>query len=180
MDLKSLILSAVLVAVTAGATVATLNVTYGMGEHAGSQTERAQCNQDKVTQANASNKLLQAQIQRGNTLQDQLDTQSTRHHQEQTHAQAEIDRLRTSVRVGTVRLSVPTIGAACPASPGHQDAGPVAEPATARTELDPATADALVAITADGDNAIRDLNTCIERYNTVRQSLNAPIAVPQE
>jgi hypothetical protein len=149
-----------------------LKVTYGMGQHDGTQTERAQCTQDKLTQASTANQQLQALIDRGNALQDQLDTQATRHHQEQTHAQAENARLRAAVRTGTVRLSVPT-AATCPAGPGPQDPSPAAGPDPARTELDPATADALVAITADGDTAIRDLNTCIERYNTVRQATTA-------
>jgi hypothetical protein len=37
-----------------------------------------------------------------------------------------------------------------------------------RTELDPTVSQSLVAITADGDSAIRSLNACIDLYNQVR------------
>jgi prophage endopeptidase len=39
-------------------------------------------------------------------------------------------------------------------------------------ELDRETAKSLVAITDDGDKAIRQLNACIDAYNTVYQTLN--------
>jgi hypothetical protein len=38
----------------------------------------------------------------------------------------------------------------------------------ARAELDPEVAKSLIAITADGDSAIRKLNACIDIYNQVR------------
>ena len=38
----------------------------------------------------------------------------------------------------------------------------------ARAELDPEVAKSLIAITADGDTAIRKLNACIDIYNQVR------------
>jgi len=84
----------------------------------------------------------------------------------QDDAQSKVDVLRTSVRSGAVRLSVP---AKCPAAvtvqapasaAGHSD--------QARAELDPTASDALVAIAADGDNAIRQLNACIDAYQAMR------------
>jgi len=42
----------------------------------------------------------------------------------------------------------------------------------ATAELDRETAKSLVAITDDGDKAIRQLNACIDAYNTVYETLN--------
>ncbi|RGE46121.1 hypothetical protein DZC30_04965 [Comamonas testosteroni] len=83
-------------------------------------------------------------------------------------AKHSIDALSADLRSGALRLSVRTTGQP-PASGGSAAAGP----GQARAELDPATAEALVRITADGDNAIRDLNTCIDQYAEVRRAQEA-------
>lgn len=114
--------------------------------------------------------------QRADTLQIQLYELEATRQSENDHAQAEHDDLRLRLRTGAVRLSVPTV-AACPAQLGAGDvpqgAAPAGQPAQARAELDPATADRVLTITRDGDSAIRDLNACIDRYDTVRAALNA-------
>lgn len=90
-----------------------------------------------------------------------LDAITRTHHQESTDAHATIDRLRADLRAGTVRLRLP--GAARLPACANFATAPGAEPET-RAELDPATADALVAITTDGDGAIRQLNAVIDAY----------------
>ena len=88
--------------------------------------------------------------------------------QEQTHAKTERDRFNDDVRSGAVRLSIPVAGDHCTATAdstaaaGHQH--------QTRAELDPATAAALDAIAGDGDDATRQLNACIDAYNTVRDT----------
>lgn len=88
--------------------------------------------------------------------------------QEQTHAKTERDRFNDDVRSGAVRLSIPVATGQCAAvtdttaAAGHQH--------QARAELDPATAAALDAIAGDGDDATRQLNACIDAYNTVRNT----------
>ena len=88
--------------------------------------------------------------------------------QEQIHAKTERDRFNADVRSGTVRLSIPVASGQCAATAdstaaaGHQH--------EARAELDPATAAALDAIAGDGDDATRQLNACIDAYNTVRDT----------
>lgn len=76
-------------------------------------------------------------------------------HKDKEDAQQKINRLRADVASGAQRLS---IRASCSASA----TGSAAE---ARAELDPKTADDLIAITADGDQAIIELNSCIDLYN---------------
>lgn len=81
------------------------------------------------------------------------------HTKDNINAKQKIDRLRIDLRNGTRRLSVLASVPTC--SDTAASGGPGAE---TRTELDPATADALVAITAAGDNAIRQSNALIDAY----------------
>jgi hypothetical protein len=76
-------------------------------------------------------------------------------HKDKEDAQQKINQLRADVASGAQRLS---IRASCAASVTGGDS-------EARAELDPKTADDLIAITADGDQAIIELNSCIDLYN---------------
>lgn len=88
--------------------------------------------------------------------------------QEQTHAKNERDHFNADVRSGAVRLSIPIAGGQCPAI--ADTAVAAGDQYQARAELDPATAVALDAIAGDGDDATRQLNACIDAYNTVRDT----------
>ena len=76
-------------------------------------------------------------------------------HKDKLDAQQKINQLRADVASGAQRLS---IRASCSATAASGAA-------EARAELDPKTADDLIAITADGDQAIIELNSCIDLYN---------------
>jgi hypothetical protein len=76
-------------------------------------------------------------------------------HKDKLDAQQKINQLRADVASGAQRLS---IRASCSATVAGGDP-------EARAELDPKTADDLIAITADGDQAIIELNSCIDLYN---------------
>jgi hypothetical protein len=80
---------------------------------------------------------------------------------EKERAKAENDTLRRAVRDGALRLSVPA--ASCVAE--HSGTGDQ----QARAELVPAVAGSLVDIAVDGDDAVRDLNECIDKYEAVRR-----------
>ncbi|MFZ4876835.1 lysozyme [Janthinobacterium sp. Mn2066] len=87
--------------------------------------------------------------------------------QDQTHAKTERNRFNDDVRSGAVRVSIPIAGscsaaADTPAADGNRH--------QARAELDAATTAALGAIAGDGDDATRQLNACIDAYNTVRNT----------
>lgn len=89
----------------------------------------------------------------------------TDHRKVVSDAQAQIDRLRGDVRSGARRLSVVTAGlSACPGATAAARSG-----AETRADIDPATADALVAIAADGDNAIRQANSLIDAYQVAAE-----------
>lgn len=85
----------------------------------------------------------------------------TKYEEEAKNAQTEIAALRKRIRAGTVRLSVPARGCTVPGNTTN-DTGET------RAELDGKTADDLVAIAADGDRAIRDLNLCIDQYKALQ------------
>lgn len=88
--------------------------------------------------------------------------------EEQTHAKTERDRFNNDVRSGAVRLSIPVASGQCAAIADTTAA--TGDQQQARAELDPATAAALDAIAGDGDDATRQLNACIDAYNTVRDT----------
>lgn len=94
-------------------------------------------------------------------LQEEIDILNAAYREEREHAQKYINNLRADVAAGRVRLSVP---ARCPGT----DTATGAASEEARAELDAETAGNLVAIAAEGDDAIRELNVCVEAYETMR------------
>lgn len=81
-------------------------------------------------------------------------------------AEKKITTLRANVATGDLRLSIATQGPVCPSSVASITTGD--NSGETRTELDRSVAESLIAITAEGDTAIRKLNACIETYNTLR------------
>jgi len=73
---------------------------------------------------------------------------------------------------GALRLRLPVKAPVCPVQATADT--PVASGDSVQTsaELDGETAKSLVAITDDGDKAIRQLNACIDAYNSVYETLN--------
>lgn len=145
--------------------VVVLAALYGVDQSAeqrGRLAAQAQQQSDAVGQ-------LARSIRQSGQLAGVLGQFIEKHQQEQTHAQQAIDRLGADLRSGTIRLHVRTIPAVQPAA--GTDSAP-AGPGQTHAELDPADAGALLRITADGDDAIRDLNSCIDRYNAVQATTN--------
>lgn len=81
-------------------------------------------------------------------------------------AEKKITTLRANIATGDLRLSIPTQSPVCSSSVASVTAGD--NSGETRTELDRSVAESLIAITAEGDTAIRKLNACIETYNTLR------------
>ena len=91
-------------------------------------------------------------------MRDEAAATTAKLEKEKRDAEIKVNQLRADVAAGTVRLSV---RASCSASTATGDS-------EARAELDPKTADDLIAITAEGDQAIIELNSCIDFYNNLR------------
>lgn len=69
-----------------------------------------------------------------------------------------------AIRSGVIRLSIPI----APPTPAESASAAPADKET-RALIDPTTSAALVGITDSGDAAIRNLNSCIDAYEAVRQ-----------
>ena len=84
-------------------------------------------------------------------------------------AKAKEDKLRADIATGERRLFIPVKAPECAVSATTDTATPSGDNSgTTSAELDRKTADDLVAITAEGDTAIRKLNACIQTYETLR------------
>ena len=138
------------------ALVGCLLVIYGGWSHIQGQAK------DLAVAKDRNSTLERAAASRRNTqrLLAQLDTEHTK---ALTDAQTNINQLRAAVATGARRLSVK---ATCPAV---RTAGTTTglDHAEARAELDPAAAERIVAIPADGDEAIVALTGLQDYINTV-------------
>lgn len=98
---------------------------------------------------------------------------------ERDDAKADRDHFIAGVRSGTIRLSIPVVSRDADAN--SADAGTVAGNRNeTRAELDPEAAEFLDAIAGEGDDAIRQLNACIDTYNDVRKKFNVQAGQPQK
>jgi hypothetical protein len=153
-----------------------LSVAAGAGAHlhGRAQTATAQAalsdlqreTAQATTRASESARAKETQLlATANSISDQLN-------QEKRRAQDTQNRLLADVRSGAQRLS---IAARCPAPAGQAPTGtaPAQPDPETRAELDPTVAETLVTLTHEGDNAIRQLNACVDSYNAVRAQINA-------
>jgi Lhr-like helicase len=83
-------------------------------------------------------------------------------------AKAKETKLRTDIASGERKLFIP-VKTSCPVSAAADSTSVAGDSRETRTELDRSVAEALIAITADGDQAIRKLNACIDQYETLRK-----------
>lgn len=79
-----------------------------------------------------------------------------------------IDALRADVRSGAISLSIATRALRAGAAGSNTGTGYI----ETRSELMPEAAIELIDIAADGDDAVRDLNACIAKYDAVRRAAN--------
>jgi len=100
-----------------------------------------------------------------------VQTQANQLVKAEQHAKTISQKRNADIDSGTLRLRIP-VKATCPTIQATTDAAPASRDSVqADTELDRETAKALVAITDDGDKAIRQLNACIDAYNAVYQTM---------
>jgi prophage endopeptidase len=92
------------------------------------------------------------------SMRDEAAATTQKLEKEKRDAEIKVNQLRADVASGAVRLS---IRASCSATSAAGDS-------EARAELDPKTADDLIAITSEGDQAIIELNSCIDFYNNLK------------
>ena len=73
---------------------------------------------------------------------------------------------------GALRLRIPVKAPVCSVQATADTPIESRDSVQTNAELDRETAKSLVAITDDGDKAIRQLNACIDAYNNIYQTLN--------
>lgn len=103
-------------------------------------------------------------------------TYATTLRKNETNAQKKINDLRVAVASGERRLFIPTQAPNCGVqAPTDAPVASGSDAGEARAELDRTVADSLIALTAEGDTAIRKLNICIDQYNSMKETINATI-----
>jgi len=100
-----------------------------------------------------------------------IQTQSTKLQKANQDAKLAQQKRNSDIDSGALRLRIPVKAPDCPVHTATDT--PVASGDSVQTnaELDREVAKSLVAITDDGDKAIRQLNACIDAYNDVYKTL---------
>jgi len=146
--------------------------------HEGRRAAKAQQTALQAQQRKADQAVDKLRAERDDTERDlrrQIATQKDQLETTQGAANASHQTLAAGLRAGTVRVRVPVVPAV-PASCGPAQRGTAqdgaAGPETAHAQLDPTAAADLADIAHDGDQGIRELNHCIDRYELMRKTLD--------
>lgn len=125
-------------------------------------------------QAQAELDAANAQIREQGLIMSKSLTAIRKTHQEENDvAHKTIERLRDSLRAGSLRLSVPTTGTCHPASRDPGAGSSSGDSDSPRADILPATADALVGLAGECDAAVRRANAAVDAYNAVKASINS-------
>jgi hypothetical protein len=100
-----------------------------------------------------------------------IQTQSTKLQKANQDAKLAQQKRNADIESGALRLRLPVKAANCPIPASDDSPTPTRDSVQTNAELDRETAKSLVAITDDGDKAIRQLNACIDAYTSVYQTL---------
>jgi len=139
---------------------------YFYGHHQGYQ----ECYSEAVAKVAKANEQARAREQE---LNEKVNQTASALKKANNEAQVKITKLTADVQSGAMRLSIPvTSNSVCSANTAGTAGG---DQPKARAELDGQASANLIAITADGDKAIRALQACITSYNQVRESLKEKI-----
>jgi len=101
-----------------------------------------------------------------------VQTQSTKLQKANQDAKVAQQKRDLDIDSGTLRLRIPVKAPVCPVQATSDTPVASGDSVQATAEFDRETAKSLVAITDDGDKAIRQLNACIDAYNNVYETLN--------
>jgi len=86
-------------------------------------------------------------------------------------AKIQIAKRDSAIASGALKLRLPIKAPDCPISTSTDTTSPPRDSIQATAELDPTIARSLVAITDKGDENTRQLNACIDAYNSIYQTL---------
>ena len=100
-----------------------------------------------------------------------VQTQANQLAKAEQNAKTVTQKRNADIDSGTLRLRIPVKAPTCPVQTTTDPTPPPRDSVQAGTELERETAKTLIAITDDGDKAIRQLNACIDAYNAVYQTM---------
>lgn len=86
-------------------------------------------------------------------------------------AKIQIAKRDAAITAGTLKLRIPVKAPECPVPTASDPAPAARDSVQATAELDREIAKSLIAITDQGDANTRQLNACIDAYESVRKSL---------
>ncbi|MBK1711308.1 hypothetical protein [Rubrivivax gelatinosus] len=165
-----------IVAIAALATLSSGLIAWGLGSASGAADARIACSaaEDRTTatHAEAAASAATGVLYTERDVRQQLDDLAAALRKDFDRERSSRAAVAAAVRAGAVRLSIPVAaaapgGAACSAA-AAASAGDRHE---ARADIAPEAGLALAAIADEGDDAIRQLNTCIDAYNGARARL---------
>jgi hypothetical protein len=119
-------------------------------------------------------KLNEQARQKEQALVSAVNAQATQLMKANQNAKLQAQKRNADIESGLLKLRIPVKTDCSVPTPSDATASSGANLGTASAELDGQTAKSLVAITDEGDTAIRKLNTCISLYNEAYQTLRSP------
>ena len=138
---------------------------FGSGYYKGGEDENAR-QQLEIATLNAEARVKEQ------ALITVVQTQSNKLQKANQDAKLAQQKRNLDIDSGALRLRLPVKAPVCPVHTSTDTPAESRDSVQTSAELDGETAKSLVAITDDGDKAIRQLNACIEAYNTVYETLN--------
>ena len=138
--------------------------SFGGGYYKGGQDEFAKQQMEMA-------RLNQEARQKEQALVTAVQKQATELVKANSNAKIVIQKRNSDIDSGALKLRIPVKTPVCPVSTTADATSPPRDSVQATAELDGTTAKNLIAITDDGDKAIRQLNACIDAYNTVYQTM---------
>jgi prophage endopeptidase len=144
------------------ATIALIAVSFMAGDWNGVHSEKKKT---ELRDSKVAVETLTAKQDIDREMRKGVDALIAQNQTEKQNAKTSNDNLHTALLTGAKRLSV-AVTSACPS--GNTGAAAT----ETRADLLPAVAVAIHDIGAESDDAVRDLNTCIDAYNAVRDTNN--------
>lgn len=129
---------------------------------------------DEVTRQQLEIAKLNAEArQKEQALVTAVTTQATKLQKANQDAKLIAKERDAAIASGNLKLRIPVKTPVCPIQTAGDTPAPAGNSVQTGAELDAKTAQSLVAITDDGDKAIRQLNACIDAYNNIYQTLRS-------
>lgn len=115
------------------------------------------------SQARQETERLEKAMEENRNLKETVSQMQIQTKKENDNEKRKYDDLLARINRGTVRVSVPASACVDVSEAGHSGT----DDRETRAELDPATAESILAVGRDGDTAIRNMNQCIDQYQAL-------------